>query len=431
MSEPFEEHPEHPVRLTVEDDLRRNRVTVFLRVILAVPHVIWVVLWSIVMAVVAVASWVATLVAGRLPDPLHRFATAYIRYVTHVGAYVFLIANPYPGFSGEEGDYPIDVRLPPPEPQERWKTFLRLPLAIPALLLASALGGAGALRFYGGRGGRFRGGGGGALLAVTGLLGWFASLGRGAMPKGLRDAGAYSLGYTAQVYAYLFLVTERYPNADPAAMLADVARPPVHPVRLVGDAHQLRRSRLTAFFRPLLAIPHLVWLALWTIAAILAAIANWVVTLGSRTPSPTLHRFLCAYVRYSLHVNAYLYLAANPFPRFDGEGGRYPLDLELPPPEPQNRWVTGFRVLLGIPALAVSWALGWGLIVAAVLTWFAALATGRAPWGLRNYSAYALRYGAQCNAYLYLLTERYPNASPLEGEELELAERQEYVAAVA
>ena len=44
-----------------------------------------------------------------------------------------------------------------------------------------------------------------------------------------------------------------------------------------------------------------------------------------------------------------------------------------------------------------------------------ALATGSAPWGLRNFSAYALRYAAQLNAYGYLITGAYPHASPLEG----------------
>ena len=53
--------------------------------------------------------------------------------------------------------------------------------------------------------------------------------------------------------------------------------------------------------------------------------------------------------------------------------------------------------------------------IAAILTWFVALATGSAPWGLRNLSAYALRYGAQLNAYVFLLTDGYPHASPLEG----------------
>ena len=71
--------------------------------------------------------------------------------------------------------------------------------------------------------------------------------------------------------------------------------------------------------------------------------------------------------------------------------------------------------MLAVPALLVNAVLGWGLAIAAFLTWFAALVTGSAPWGLRNLSAYALRYSAQLNAYAYLLTDAYPHASPLEG----------------
>jgi hypothetical protein len=40
--------------------------------------------------------------------------------------------------------------------------------------------------------------------------------------------------------------------------------------------------------------------------------------------------------------------------------------------------------------------------------------------------AYALRYFAQTNAYLYLLTDVYPHASPLEGEELPQQQEPEY-----
>jgi hypothetical protein len=241
------------------------------------------------------------------------------------------------------------------------------------------------------------------------------------MPQGLRDAGAYSVGYGAQSLSYLLLVTDRYPNADPTALLADVPRPPQHPVHLVGDAHDLRRSRVMVFFRLPLAVPHVVWLILWSVAAVIVAILNWFVTLFSGTPLPAFHQFLSRYVRYELHVYAFLFLAANPFPGFLGEPGRYPLDLELPPPERQNRWVTGFRIFLAVPAYLVNAALSVCLYVAAVLTWFASLATGQAPWGLRNLSAYVLRYMAQYNAYLYLLTDRYPHASPLEGAEPEEA----------
>jgi len=409
------DHVEHPVRLVVDDDLHRNRLTVFFRVILAIPHFVWLFLWSLVVLVVVVVTWFVTLFTGRPPTGLHGFLARYVRYTTHFYAYLYLVADAYPPFRGDPGDYVVDVELPGVAPQSRWKTLLRVVLALPALLLAGALGGS--LRVYGGRS---RAGGaatGGALLFVCAILGWFASLVTGRMPRGLRDAGAYSIGYGAQTAAYLLLVTDTYPNADPTALLASLPRPPQHPVSLVGDAHDLRRSRLTVFFRLPLSIPHLVWLFLWTVLSILFGIVNWFATLFGGAPPRFFHRFFCAYTRYTLHVYAFLLLAANPFPGFTGEPGRYPLDLELPArPQLQNRWKTAFRIVLVVPAALVNSAVGGALLLAAVYTWFVALLLGRAPWGLRNLSAYALRYSAQQTAYLYLLTDRYPHASPLEGE---------------
>jgi hypothetical protein len=253
------------------------------------------------------------------------------------------------------------------------------------------------------------------LTLACSILAWFTSVVRGRTAKGLRDASAYAIGYGAQTGSYFLLVTDRYPNADPTAMLAGVDRPPVHPVRLVGDPHDLRRSRATVFFRLLLAVPHFVWLLLWSIALIFASIANWLVTLFRGRPAAALHRFTCAWIRYRLHVYAFLYLVANPFPGFVGDPSRYPLNVELPPPGRQNRWRTGFRIVLAVPAITVNGALGSALLAAAVLTWFHALARGSATWGLRNLAAYALRYQSQLDAYVLFVTDAYPHASPLEG----------------
>ncbi|HEY2543976.1 MAG TPA: DUF4389 domain-containing protein [Gaiellaceae bacterium] len=398
----------------VRDDLERNRVTVFFRLVLAIPHLIWVFLWTIGAIVAAIANWVATLVRGTPPQGLHRFLCSYIRYQVHLTSYLALAGNPYPGFMGEEGEYPIDVRLPEPAKQDRSSVFFRIVIGIPALVLSTALGGGGSSGYSTGRRGRSYGGSG-ALVLTCGVLGWFASLVRGREPKGLRDAVAYAVGYSAQTGAYILLVTDRYPNADPTAMLVDVDRPPEHPVHLVGDPHDLRRSRVTVFFRLLLTIPHFVWLALWGIALFFAVIANWFVTLIRGTPARSLHRFSAAYLRQRLHVLAFVTLTTNPFPGFVGEYGRYPLDLDLPEPARQNRWKTFFRIFLAVPALLVNSALSGALFWCAVLTWFYALARGSAPWGLRNLAAYALRYDAQTNAYVLLVTEVYAHASPLEG----------------
>jgi hypothetical protein len=404
----------HPIVLTVDDDLRRSRLTVLFRLLLAIPHLVWILLWSVAVLVAAVAGWLVALVTARLPRGLHRFFAAYVRYATHVGAYLSLAANPYPGFTGDPG-YDVDVELPSePERQPRWTILLRLLLALPALVLAavlgSGLGGGGSSRAADGETAQWVATTGvGGVAAICAFLGWFAALATGRMPLGLRNLAAYGVGYAGQAYAYVLLLTPRYPDSNPDELGPRWELPP-HPVA-VAVADDLRRSRVTVFFRLLLAIPHVVWLALWSVPAFLAALANGVVALVRGRSAAPLHRFLAAYVRYYAHVNAFAFLVANPFPGFVGDPG-YPVDVELAPPERQNRWKTFFRIFLALPALFVAGGLSVALVAVGVLGWFAALATGRMPTGLRNLGAFALRYLSQTNAYLLVLTDRYPHASP-------------------
>ena len=405
---------DHPVRLVVADDLRRSRLTVFFRLLLAIPHFFWLAIWSIAVVLSSVVGWIIALFTAKLPDGLHTFYVAYIRYVIHLGAYLSIAANPYPSFNAQP--YPVDVELPGPAPQPRWKIAVRLLLALPVLILATVLGsgfGSGSWSSTGSDAGSeaqwFASSGVGGVAAVCAFLGWFAVLAVGRMPLGLRNLAAYGLGYTAQAYAYVLLLTDRYPNADPER-IGPTWDLPARPVRLeVTDDG--RRSRLTVLFRLLLAIPHFVWLVLWSVAAFFAAIANGLVALVRGRSADPLHRFLAAYVRYSSHVLGFVFVIANPFPGFTGEPG-YPVDVVVDPPERQNRWKTFFRFFLAIPAFIVSGALGAALAVAGILGWFAALVTGRMPTGLRNLGAVAIRYNAQTNAYWLVLTDAYPHASP-------------------
>jgi hypothetical protein len=189
------------------------------------------------------------------------------------------------------------------------------------------------------------------------------------------------------------------------------ANPPPsrHPIRLrVTD--DLRRSRVTVFFRLLLAIPHLVWLSLWAIIVLLAAIVNWFATLFAGRSPRGLHEFIARFLVYATHVTSYLTLTANPFPGFAGKPG-YPVDLEVDPPERQSRWVTGFRLILAIPAILLMQVLQGVSRLVAVLSWFVALVLARIPEGMRNLNAYCIRYEQQTLAYLLLLTGRYPSLS--------------------
>ncbi len=403
---------ERPIRLVVRDDLERDHVTVAFRFVLCLPHIVWLVLWGLAANVVAFILWLAVLIEGKAPEILHDFVAGYVRYATHVGAFFLLAADSPPSFRGSPG-YAVDVEVDPPARQGRPGALFRLILVMPALLLAATLGAGfawsavGALATFGVA----------LLYAGVGLAGtaavlmWFSALVQGRAPQGLRDITAYALGYSAQTTGYMLLLTDRYPSSDPS-LVDPLPELPEHPVRAIVD-EGLERSRLTTLFRLLLAIPHVVWIVLWSILIPFATLAAWIVALlTARVPS-SIHHFLAAYVRYAIHLGAYVYVVGRKFPGFTGREGSYAIDVRIEAPQPQNRWKTLFRSALAIPALLVAAALGSVLFVAAVFGWWVSLLTGRMPEGLRNLGASCLRYNAQTYAYMLLLTDRYPHATPV------------------
>ena len=180
----------HPVELIVTDDLRRSRLTVFFRLLLAIPHLVWLALWGVAMEIAVLIAWFAALFAGRIPGGLHDFIAAYVRYSTRVRAYILLLADPFPPF-GSGGSYPVDAHVAPAEPQSRLTVFFRLLLAIPALLLVYVFT---------------------LVNNIIALLGWFYCLAFGRMHEGMRNVSVWMLRYEVQTYAYMLLLTGRYPS---------------------------------------------------------------------------------------------------------------------------------------------------------------------------------------------------------------------------
>jgi Domain of unknown function (DUF4389) len=409
---------ERPIRLVVRDDLGRDRLTVAVRLMLAIPLFVWVTLRGIAAFVVGVVNWLAVLIQGEVPESMHDFVASYLRYATQVSAYVFLAANPYPWFRVQQG-YPVDLEIDPPVRQGRWGGFFRLLLALPALLLASALGGG----FATGSSGQgswsassneeslwWSASSFGGAAAAAAFLAWFAIVVQGRAPRGLRDLVTYALGYGAQAGGYLLLLTPRYPNSDPV-VAERYAELPEHPVRMIVT-DDLERPRLTVIFRLFLALPHFVWWALWATAVLFAALVAWISALVTGRVPDALHRFLAAFVRYSTHLLAFVYVIGRRFPGFTGRADSYGIDLGIAARERQNRWKTLFRTILAVPAVILASALGGVAFVVAFLAWWYALATARMPEGLRNLGASCLRYSAQTYAYALLVTDRYPYAAP-------------------
>jgi hypothetical protein len=112
MREPY---PPFDFEMTVEDDgldpptrfviqtpaESRNRLTVFFRVLLAIPHFIVLTIVGIGAYVAMIIGWFAVLITGAWPQGLRDFLIGVQRWGLRLGAYLLLLTDEYPPFGLE------------------------------------------------------------------------------------------------------------------------------------------------------------------------------------------------------------------------------------------------------------------------------------------------------------------------------------------
>lgn len=91
---------DYPADLEVsQPDGPRNRLTVFFRLFLAIPHVIVVGLLGVVWSFTTAVAWALILFTGRYPKMLYGFALGVFSWGVRVEAYVLLLRDEYPPFT--------------------------------------------------------------------------------------------------------------------------------------------------------------------------------------------------------------------------------------------------------------------------------------------------------------------------------------------
>jgi hypothetical protein len=96
---PFGDAP-YPASLTVAEPAEpRDRLTVGLRILLVIPHLI--VLTFVVFAwwLTAIVGWVSILLSGTYPQGLYDFGVGAMQWLIRVEAYMLLLVDDYPPFS--------------------------------------------------------------------------------------------------------------------------------------------------------------------------------------------------------------------------------------------------------------------------------------------------------------------------------------------
>jgi hypothetical protein len=79
----------------------RNRLTIFFRGLLIIPHYIVLVFLAIAFYVVYFIGWFAVIFTGRWPAGLESFMVGFIRWTSRFSAYYFLLTDDYPPFGFE------------------------------------------------------------------------------------------------------------------------------------------------------------------------------------------------------------------------------------------------------------------------------------------------------------------------------------------
>ena len=150
----------------------------------------------------------------------------------------------------------------------------------------------------------------GLIAGIMVFLAWFAILFTGRYPRGMFDFVIKYMRWAWNVNSYLFLMRDEYPpfNGEPGGY-------PVH-VDIDYPDHQL--SRVTTFFRYIMAIPQLFVLAFVGLLNILV-VAQWFSIVFTGKRSQGMFDLLVGVHRWQIRVIGYLYLVTDKYPPFSLE----------------------------------------------------------------------------------------------------------------
>ncbi|MGH2982952.1 MAG: DUF4389 domain-containing protein [Solirubrobacterales bacterium] len=170
----------------------RNRLTTFFRGLIVIPWAIVAGLYGIVAQIAAVIAWFAIVFTGRYPEGIYNFNAGFLRMVSRVNGFYYLLTDELPPFNGEDNpQYPVRVGVPTPlGAYDRLKTGLRLIFGIPVYLLSIVQN---------------------LIATVCALIAWFVILFTGRLGEGLFNPIRSALAYQTRAAAYFLLLTEDWP----------------------------------------------------------------------------------------------------------------------------------------------------------------------------------------------------------------------------
>ena len=192
-----------------------------------------------------------------------------------------------------------------------------------------------------------------------------------------------------------------------------MSMPAPYPLQLEFDADR-HITRWRPLVQWLLAIPHLAiaW-ALHTLRQVLTLISFFAVLFTEQIPRPIFDAIVMTY-RYEWRAMSYALFMHEDYPPFDfdlsadDDGAEPHTSVGLTYQGNLARWKPLYKWFLAIPQYFVVIGLFIAGCLGVIAGLFAVLFTGEYPQGIRNFLVDAYRYALRVEAYVGLLTDRYP-----------------------
>lgn len=188
--------------------------------------------------------------------------------------------------------YPVQVDFQAERNMARWRPLVQWLLAIPHLIIASALS---------------------TLREVLTLISFFTVLFTKQIPRPLFDMIAMTYRYEWRAFSYALFLHEDYPPFDFQPSATDDG---VEPHTAVTFTYPEELARWQPLYKWILAVPHYFVLIALVIAAIFVGLFGFFAVLFTGEYPERARDFLVDVYRYSLRVQAYVGLLTDRYPPF-------------------------------------------------------------------------------------------------------------------
>ena len=191
-----------PVLVAFAGPAPQSRLTVAFRIFLAIPQLIVLWLLGVAAGVITIIGWFGALFTGRLPVFAADFLTGYLRWLSRVYAYNYLLTDLYPPFTLDDADYPVRLAVTSGR-LNRLAVLFRFFLLIPCWIVQAVVS-------YG-------------ALTIFMFVTWLIVLVTGQMPDAIHQGLAAVLRYQVRTLGFAMMLTSAYPAGlfgDPQAQPA-------------------------------------------------------------------------------------------------------------------------------------------------------------------------------------------------------------------